>query len=115
MPFRILVIGPPLFRDYPRLRDILDVVLANRIPDVELLTVGGSGLPSLVASYARMRVSWNFGTPAPCLAEARKLLKLFYNQVSLALLLNDGQFILPILDHHFKDCFLDVLNFAIHL
>jgi len=55
MPFRVLVIGPPLFRDYPRLRDVLDVVLANRVPDVELLTVGGSGLPSLVASYARVR------------------------------------------------------------
>jgi hypothetical protein len=55
MPFRVLVIGPPMFRDYPCLRDVLDVVLANRVPDVELLTVGGSGLPSLVASYARMR------------------------------------------------------------
>jgi hypothetical protein len=37
------------------MRDVLDAVLANRVPDVELLTVGGSGLPSLVASYARMR------------------------------------------------------------
>jgi hypothetical protein len=55
MPFRVLVIGPSQFRDYPRLRDVLDVVLANRVPDVELLTLGGSGLPSLVASYARMR------------------------------------------------------------
>src|SRR5580692_2741391 len=55
MPFRVLVIGPPAFRNYPRLRDVLDVVLAKRVPDVELLTVGGSGLPSLVASYARMR------------------------------------------------------------
>jgi|SRR5579872_6111581 len=55
MPFRVLVLGPPAFRDYPRLRDVLDVVLANRALDVELLTVGGSGLPSLVASYARVR------------------------------------------------------------
>ncbi|HEV3386420.1 MAG TPA: SLOG family protein [Gemmata sp.] len=55
MPFRVLVIGPPVFRDYPRLREVLDLVLVNRVPDVELLTVGGSGLPSLVASYARMR------------------------------------------------------------
>ena|SRR5579872_6736656 len=54
MPFRVPVIGPPAFRDYPHLRDVLDVVLANRVPDVELLTVGGSGLPFLVASYARM-------------------------------------------------------------
>jgi hypothetical protein len=51
----VLVIGPPVFRDYPRLREVLDLVLVNRVPDVELLTVGGSGLPSLVASYARMR------------------------------------------------------------
>lgn len=51
----MLVIGPPVFRDYPRLREVLDLVLVNRVPDVELLTVGGSGLPSLVASYARMR------------------------------------------------------------
>lgn len=55
MPFRVLVFGPLAFRDYPRLRDVLDVLLANRVPDVELLTFGGAGLPSLVASYARMR------------------------------------------------------------
>jgi hypothetical protein len=36
MPYRVLVIGPQRFRDYPRLRRVLDSALSNRLPDVEL-------------------------------------------------------------------------------
>jgi hypothetical protein len=55
MAFRVLIIGTAGIRDYPWLRDVLDTLLANRLPDVELLTTGGPGLPALVASYARSR------------------------------------------------------------
>ena len=40
---RVLVIGGPLFRDYARLRATLDAALTNRLPDVVILTPGGSG------------------------------------------------------------------------
>jgi hypothetical protein len=55
MAFRVLLLGDPLFRDYARLRDALDAALVNRLPDVELVTTGGPGLPALAASYARSR------------------------------------------------------------
>jgi hypothetical protein len=55
MPYRVLVVGPDWFRAYTLLRDILDNLLAQRMPDVEVITTGGKGIPSLVASYARMR------------------------------------------------------------
>lgn len=55
MPFRVLVFGSPSFHDYAKLRSILDVALSKRLPDVVLVTTGGSGLPALVASYARSR------------------------------------------------------------
>jgi hypothetical protein len=53
MPFHVLIIGGPTFRDYPRLRDAVDFALANRLPEVEILSVGGPGVPPLAASYAR--------------------------------------------------------------
>jgi hypothetical protein len=52
MGFRVLFAGPRHFTDYPTLRAALDVLLVNRLPDVELLTVGGPGVPILAASYA---------------------------------------------------------------
>src|SRR6478672_2681923 len=55
MSFRVLVIGGRAFRDYARLRKVLDTALAKRLPDVELLTAGGAGVPALAASYARSR------------------------------------------------------------
>jgi hypothetical protein len=55
MPFRVLIFGSPSFRDYPKLRSILDIVLSKRLPDVVLVTIGGAGLPALVASYGRSR------------------------------------------------------------
>ena len=55
MPVSLLMVGGPSFRDYARLRDALDVALANRFPDVQLVTIGGPGVPALVASYARSR------------------------------------------------------------
>jgi hypothetical protein len=38
-----------------RPRDAFDPLLANRLLNVELLTIGGPGLSALVASYARSR------------------------------------------------------------
>jgi hypothetical protein len=38
--------------DYVHLRDALDKQLANRMPEVQILTAGGSGVPTLAASYA---------------------------------------------------------------
>jgi hypothetical protein len=53
--FRVLVAGPRYFTDYPILRAALDALLVNRLPDVELLTAGGRGVPMLAASYATER------------------------------------------------------------
>lgn len=53
--FRVLVAGGTGFRDYARLRDTLDALLAERLPDVVILTAGGPGVPALAASYARSR------------------------------------------------------------
>jgi hypothetical protein len=41
MPFRVLIVGSPSFRDYPKLRSILDIALSKRLPDVVLVTAGG--------------------------------------------------------------------------
>lgn len=49
--FRVLIAGGRHFTDYPSLRAALDVLLANRLPDVVLLTAGGRGVPMLAASY----------------------------------------------------------------
>jgi hypothetical protein len=54
MAFRVLVVGNPA-AEYSHLRDSLEALLANRLPDVQLVTVGGPGLPALVASYAASR------------------------------------------------------------
>jgi hypothetical protein len=55
MMFRLLIIGGSGFYEYPRLRDALDFALANRLPHVEILSIGGPGVPALAASYARSR------------------------------------------------------------
>lgn len=55
MSFRILIAGPRHFTNYPALRAALDALLVNRLPDVELLTSGGRGVPMLAASYASER------------------------------------------------------------
>ena len=55
MAFRVLIAGGRHFTDYPLLRATLDALLANRLPDVELLTTGGPGAPMLAASYATER------------------------------------------------------------
>ena len=52
MPFRVLIAGGRSFTDYPRLRAALDALLAKRLPDVQILTGGGPGVPMLAASYA---------------------------------------------------------------
>jgi hypothetical protein len=44
-----------LLLDYAKLQSILDIALSKRLPDVVLVTTGGSGLSALVASYARSR------------------------------------------------------------
>ena len=51
MSFRVLIAGPRHFTDDPALRAALDVLLANRLPDVVLLTCGGRGILMLAASY----------------------------------------------------------------
>lgn len=55
MPFRVLIIGGPARVDYPRLAAALDTLLAHRLPEVEILTAGGPGVPALAACYARRR------------------------------------------------------------
>jgi YspA, cpYpsA-related SLOG family len=55
MRFRVLIAGGRHFNDYAILRATLDALLANRLPDVELLTTGGPGVPMLAASYATER------------------------------------------------------------
>lgn len=42
-------------RGLPHLRVTLDKLLTRRLPDVELLTTSGAGVPMLVASYATER------------------------------------------------------------
>ena len=54
MAFRVLIIGGRAV-DFGHLRDTLDRLLVNRLPDVELVTAGGPGIPALVASYAASR------------------------------------------------------------
>ena len=51
MGFRVVIAGPRRFTDYPALRAALDALLVNHLPDVELLTCGGPGVPILAASY----------------------------------------------------------------
>jgi hypothetical protein len=55
MAFRVLVIGGRQLISYSALRFTLDKLLAKRLPDVELLTAGGPGVPMLAASYATER------------------------------------------------------------
>jgi len=55
MAYRILVVGGRGWFDYGNLCSTLDTVLANRLPDVVILTAGGAGVPALAASYARAR------------------------------------------------------------
>jgi hypothetical protein len=55
MAFRVLIAGGTQFTDYPALRTALDALLVNRLPDVEILTAGGPGVPMLAASYAAER------------------------------------------------------------
>jgi hypothetical protein len=55
MAFHVLVVGGWGWFDYPRLRDVLDSALVKRLPDVQVLTVGGRGVPALAASYSCSR------------------------------------------------------------
>jgi len=55
MAFSVLIIGGRQRFEYARLRAALDALLANRLPDVEILTAGGPGVPALAACYARSR------------------------------------------------------------
>jgi YspA, cpYpsA-related SLOG family len=55
MPFRVLVIGGRKPIPSAWLRDTLDGALVKRLPDVEIFTAGGRGIPALAASYATAR------------------------------------------------------------
>jgi hypothetical protein len=55
MAFRVLIIGGRQRVEYAPLRAALDVLLVNRLPDVEILTTGGAGIPVLAACYAKER------------------------------------------------------------
>jgi YspA, cpYpsA-related SLOG family len=55
LTYRVLILGGPDFCEYSRLRDALDLALVNRLPKVEIITMGGPGVPALAASYARSR------------------------------------------------------------
>ncbi|MCE9561519.1 MAG: SLOG family protein [Planctomycetes bacterium] len=52
---KVLIIGGRQRFKYALLRDALDALLANRLPDVEILTAGGPGVPALAACYAASR------------------------------------------------------------
>jgi hypothetical protein len=47
MAIRVIVAGDREPVDYVRLRDTLDKLLANRMPEVQILTAGGPGVPRL--------------------------------------------------------------------
>jgi hypothetical protein len=64
MTFRVLVAGGREPVDYVRLRDALDKLLTNRMPEVQILTAGGPGVPALAASYACSRGLEVVDTPA---------------------------------------------------
>jgi hypothetical protein len=51
-PFRVIVTGVGAFHDYTRLRDLLDSLLVNRLPDVVILSRCGRGTDALATSYA---------------------------------------------------------------
>jgi hypothetical protein len=51
-PFRVIVTGVRQFRNYARLRAVLDAALARRLPDVVILSGCGSGTHALATSYA---------------------------------------------------------------
>jgi hypothetical protein len=51
-PFRVVVTGTHQFRDYGRLRDLLDKLLAHRLPDVVILSRCGRGTDARATSYA---------------------------------------------------------------
>jgi hypothetical protein len=51
-PFGVIVTGVRHFHDYARLRDLLDRLLAHRLPDVVILSRCGRGTDSLATSYA---------------------------------------------------------------
>jgi hypothetical protein len=53
MAFRVLVAGGRGPVDYVRLRDALDKLRTNRMPEVQIITAGGPGVPALAVSYAR--------------------------------------------------------------
>lgn len=55
MAFRLLVIGDRGRVEYTAIRAALDALLAHRLPDVEILTTGGPGVPALCACYAAER------------------------------------------------------------
>jgi hypothetical protein len=55
MAFRVFIADARHFTNYPALRAVLYTLLANRLPDVEVLTTGGRGVPMLAANYAAER------------------------------------------------------------
>src|SRR5438876_2305067 len=55
MGFRVIVTGVRHFHDYARLRDLLDHLLRNRLPDVVILSRCGRGTDALATSYALER------------------------------------------------------------
>jgi hypothetical protein len=55
MALRVLITDGKHFTNFKTLRAVLDALLVNRLPDVELLTASGPGVPMLAASYATER------------------------------------------------------------
>jgi hypothetical protein len=50
--FRVILTGVRHFRDYARLRDLLDHLPSNRLPDVAVLSRCGRGTDAVATSYA---------------------------------------------------------------
>ena len=57
MTFRVLIAGGKHFTDYVTLRAVLDMLLADRLPDVELLTARGQGVPMLAESATKREMA----------------------------------------------------------
>jgi hypothetical protein len=92
MVFRALIAGGRHFANYAILRATLDVLLANHLPDVELLTTGGRGVPMLAASYATAR-GWSWWHGCPTLPGSRSMRRntFLVNEADAALVVWDGR------------------------
>lgn len=56
MAFRVLIVGGRSWVSYARLRKALDAALVNRLPEVEVVTLGGPSAPALATGDVKGKV-----------------------------------------------------------